>query len=154
MSYIQDNLTVGEEIRHLAVLHWIMFIRPAVFLTLVLLMLGSGGDETLRAFTPFLIFGLLYIGLRFVTFKTSEFGLTNKRLIIKVGFIKRRTLEMVLPKIETIAVQQGILGRMLNYGTIVVVGSGGTREPFKKIAAPLEFRKQVLTEIGDLNSKP
>lgn len=61
---------------------------------------------------------------------------------------------MVLPKIETIAVQQGILGRMLNYGTIVVVGSGGTREPFKKIAAPLEFRKQVLTEIGDLNSKP
>ena len=64
-------------------------------------------------------------------------------MVIKVGFINRKTLEMVLTKVETIRVDQSILGRVLNYGTIVVTGTGGTNEPFTSIANPLEFRRQV-----------
>jgi uncharacterized membrane protein YdbT with pleckstrin-like domain len=77
-------------------------------------------------------------------FKTSEFVITNKRVIIKVGLISRRTLEMNLNKIETINVNQGILGRMLGYGTIVIIGSGGTKESFNGISDPLTFRKKCM----------
>lgn len=73
---------------------------------------------------------------------TSEFAITNKRIIIKVGLISRRTLEMNLNKIESVNVDQGILGRILGYGTIVVIGTGGTREPFASISNPIEFRKR------------
>ncbi len=76
-------------------------------------------------------------------YHSSEFAVTDKRVIIKVGILHRRTLEMLLSKVEAISVDQGLAGRMLDYGTIVVVGSGGTRESFERIAGPLEFRRAV-----------
>jgi len=72
---------------------------------------------------------------------TSEFAITDKRVIVKVGLISRKTLEMNISKIETVNVNQGILGRMLGYGTVTVVGTGGTKEAFNSISSPLEFRK-------------
>ena len=83
---------------------------------------------------------LLYaagIGIdRAIHYASSEFAVTNKRVVIKVGFINRKTLEMVLTKVETIRVDQSILGRVLNYGTIVVTGTGGTNEPFSVDSKP------------------
>jgi uncharacterized membrane protein YdbT with pleckstrin-like domain len=115
-SYVQGNLLSGENVVYEAKLHWIIFISMRAVLTLFLAPLV----ETL----------------------TSEFAITNKRVIIKVGFISRKTLEMNLQKIESITVDQTILGRILGYGTIMVIGTGGTKEPFCNIVAPLEFRKQ------------
>jgi uncharacterized membrane protein YdbT with pleckstrin-like domain len=68
-------------------------------------------------------------------------------VIFKVGLINRRTLELVLAKLETIGVEQGIPGRIFNYGTIIVTGTGGTKEPFRDIADPLEFRKHVQSQL-------
>jgi uncharacterized membrane protein YdbT with pleckstrin-like domain len=68
---------------------------------------------------------------------------TTKRVIIKVGLVRRRSVELLLRQVEAIRVEQGILGRILGYGTIIVGGTGGTAEPFSEIAAPLEFRRQV-----------
>ncbi|PIU51164.1 hypothetical protein COS91_05900 [Candidatus Desantisbacteria bacterium CG07_land_8_20_14_0_80_39_15] len=86
----------------------------------------------------------------FISFKTSEFGITNKRVLFKIGFIRRNSLEILLTKIEGIQVNQGILGRILNYGTIIVRGTGGTGSPFRKIEAPLEFRKKVQEQIASI----
>ena len=86
--------------------------------------------------------------LRYITYSTSEFGVTNKRVLVKVGFIKRHSLETLLTKVEGISVDQGILGRILGYGSIVITGTGGTKEPFHKINAPFEFRKQVQEQIA------
>ena len=147
MGYIADNLLPDEHVRHAAHLHWIVFLGPIIVL-LFSVLLFTGGKESAPAGIAFLIMGLLYGGLRFITYSTSEFGLTNKRVVIKVGFIRRKTLELLLEKVETVGVNQGVIGRMLNYGTIVVVGSGGTREPFNKMANPLQFRKEVLSEIS------
>ena len=69
--------------------------------------------------------------------------LDQQRVIIKVGLLHRRTLEMLLIKVEAISVDQSIAGRIFGYGTIVVVGTGGTREAFENIASPLEFRRAV-----------
>ena len=147
MGYIADNLLPDEHVRYAAHLHWIVFLGPIIVL-LFSVLLFTGGKESAPAGIAFLIMGLLYGGLRFITYSTSEFGLTNKRVVIKVGFIRRKTLELLLKKVETVGVNQGVIGRMLNYGTIVVVGSGGTREPFNKMANPLQFRKEVLSEIS------
>ena len=68
--------------------------------------------------------------------------------MIKTGFIRRNSLETLLTKVEGIQVNQGMLGRILNYGTIIVKGTGGTSNPFHKIDAPLEFRKKVQEQIA------
>ncbi len=115
-SYVQSNLVAGESVVYEAKLHWITFI-------------------SLRA-----IFTLFIAPL--IDRVTSEFAITNKRIIIKVGLVSRRTLEMNLGKVESVNVDQSILGRILGYGTIIVIGTGGTKEPFSDISAPLEFRRQ------------
>jgi len=115
-NYVQQNLGAGEQVVHEAKLHWIIFVSLKAILTLFIAPL--------------------------IAFSTSEFAITNKRVIIKVGLISRRTLEMNLNKIESVNVNQGILGRLLGYGTIVVVGTGGTKEPFAAISDPLTFRKK------------
>lgn len=84
----------------------------------------------------------------YITHKTSEFAVTDRRVVIKVGWIQRRTLETMLNKVEGIGVDQSIMGRMLGYGTITVTGTGGTKEPFTNIANPLEFRRQVQAQVG------
>ncbi|MBN2864147.1 MAG: PH domain-containing protein [Bacteroidales bacterium] len=76
----------------------------------------------------------------------SEFVITNRRIIIKTGFIARETLEMNLTKIESVNVDQSILGRILNYGSITIIGTGGTTEVFDNISKPLEFRKAFQEE--------
>ena len=117
MGYVESNIISGEKVVYRAHLHWILFC-------------------TLRAFFT------LWIAPT-IDWLTSEFAVTNKRVIIKVGLIARRTVEIQLPKIESIGVDQGIMGRIFGYGNIVVVGTGGTKEPFRAIADPLGFRKAV-----------
>ena len=71
----------------------------------------------------------------------SEFVITNRRIIIKTGFIARNTFEMNLSKIESVNVDQSVMGRIFNFGSITIIGSGGTKETFHKISKPLKFRK-------------
>jgi len=89
------------------------------------------------------LFAFLVWFVQWVKSRTSEFAVTNKRVIIKVGLIRRDTLELLLNKVESIGVDQTVTGRIVGYGSIVVVGTGGTRETFRNIARPLDFRKQV-----------
>jgi len=117
-THVQSNLGSGEQIVYEAKMHWIVFVSLKGIFTLFIAPL--------------------------IEYTTSEFAITNKRVIIKVGFISRRTLEMNLAKIESINVSQGLLGRMLGYGTIVVIGTGGTKEAFAGIANLLEFRNKFL----------
>ena len=86
---------------------------------------------------------LLQLISRITTFFTTEFGVTNKRVIGKSGMLRRRSLEVMLSKVESISVSEPILGRILNYGTLVVRGSGGTHQPFPFIANAMELRKQI-----------
>jgi len=72
---------------------------------------------------------------------------TNKRVLSKVGFIERESDETLLSKIEAIAVDQGFLGRLLDFGTVTITGTGGTDEPFPRIAQPLELRRQIQSQV-------
>jgi uncharacterized membrane protein YdbT with pleckstrin-like domain len=79
-------------------------------------------------------------------------AVTSKRVIMKVGLLRKRTVELFLPKVESVRVEQGLLGRMLRYGDIVVRGTGGTAEPFKNVRLPLEFRRQVQQQSENLTT--
>ena len=116
MSYVNSVLIKGEEVIYRAKLHWKIY------------------------FTPLALFSLWLLPI--IRQVTSEFVITNKRIIIKTGFISRKTLEMNLNKIESVNVDQGILGRILGYGTITIIGTGGTRESFHDISSPLLFRRK------------
>jgi len=115
-SYVNSNLISGERAVFETKYHWIIFFTLSSLLTL----------------------GIYPLFLRWV----DEFVITNKRVVIKLGFISRKTLELNLSKVESVGVNQSILGRLLGYGTIVIIGTGGTRESFRRIAQPLQFRKK------------
>lgn len=133
MSYVEKNLTLGETIVYRATLHWAIYIPP-LFFTLVAVLMPLGGEELLVVSVLVFLFLVLPTGIgAFVNRKTSEFAVTNKRVVMKFGFIRRSSLEVLLTKIEGVSVDQGILGRILDYGTIVVGGTGGSRTPFPKI---------------------
>jgi uncharacterized membrane protein YdbT with pleckstrin-like domain len=87
--------------------------------------------------------GLLLLVPPFVAHRTTEFGVTNKRVIIKTGFIRRHTLELLLRQVEAISVDQSLTGRLLGYGTLTLTGTGGVREVFHRVVNPLEFRRRI-----------
>jgi uncharacterized membrane protein YdbT with pleckstrin-like domain len=120
--YVASNLIRGEQVVYETRRHWIIFLSLRGLLTLWFLPL--------------------------IDYWTSEFAITNKRVIVKVGLISRQTLELNLQRVESVSVDQSILGRLLGYGTITIIGTGGTREPFHRIANPLEFRKAVEEQLS------
>jgi uncharacterized membrane protein YdbT with pleckstrin-like domain len=148
MGYVDKNLLPGETVEYRAHLHPVIFLQPVLFALVGLAFVVFGLlNPTLPGFwmlgLAFLVFAA-GLGIdRAVRYVSSEFAITNKRVLIKVGFINRHTVEMLLTKVETIRVEQGILARLFNFGTIVLTGTGGTKEPFRLIANPLEFRRQV-----------
>ena len=152
MGYVDDNLMPGEEVLYRATLHWIIFVAPTflVLAGLVIAVRFMVIEET-AAFGGFgillFLLGLVILMSRFILFKSSEFAVTTKRVLIKVGFIRRHSLELLLAKVEGIGVDQSILGRLLRFGTIVVTGTGGTKETFKNISEPLEFRRRVQDQV-------
>lgn len=85
----------------------------------------------------------LFVLLGYLIWKATEMAVTNKRVIIKTGLVTRRTFELLLSKVESIGVKEGLMGRWLGYGLVIVKGTGGTPERFKNIALPQEFRRQV-----------
>lgn len=147
MSYIDNHLMNNEAVLYRSRLHWIVFMWPAIFLFISLLYFK--GSAVQSGIGPlFLVIAIVSAIISFINYKTSEFGITNKRVIAKVGFIKRDSLEVLVSKIEGIHVKQSVLGRILGYGSIVVIGTGGTKDPFRNIDAPLEFRRMVQEQIS------
>ena len=95
-----------------------------------------------------LVIAVIPIVVAAIIRSSAEFAVTNKRVILKTGFIQSKTAEMFLNKIESVGVDQSISGRILGFGTIVIRGTGGSLEPFDNVSAPLEFRRQIQEQIG------
>jgi uncharacterized membrane protein YdbT with pleckstrin-like domain len=146
MSYVERNLLPNEEITYRARLHRIVYFLPdCVFLVAVLV--GLAGGAWIAAAVIAAIGVVLFIP-PWIRSASSEFAITNKRVLIKVGLVRRHSLELLLQKVEGIGVDQSVLGRILGYGTITVSGVGGTKESFRMISDPLEFRRQVQASLS------
>lgn len=88
--------------------------------------------------------GLVFLGIAFVKYRTTELAVTTRRLITKFGFISRKTVELNIHKVESIQVEQSVMGRMLDYGTLVVSGGGAPQAPIPGISNPIAFRKAFI----------
>lgn len=151
VSYVDSGLLTNEQVIYRTRLSRIIFVGPAILLALGLLFFLAAMETPPGGHWIAIIFivpGLIAWLSRYIAYATSEFAITNKRVIVKVGLLRRRTLELQLVKLEAIAVDQGILGRIFRYGNIVVTGSGGTKEPFKRISDPIEFRRSAQAATG------
>ncbi len=143
-SYVQQDLNPGERVVHQARLHWMIYLGPVLVVGVGLGLMFSEG----RTGLIMIGLGLLWALASFIRQQTSEFAVTDKRVIIKLGWLSRRTIEINMSRVESVKVDQDIFGRFLNYGTITVIGTGGTREPFTMIDDPLAFRRAVQAEQG------
>jgi len=92
--------------------------------------------------------GLFLLVFAFINYFSSEFGVTNKRVLIKTGFMGTHSFEMLLAKVEAIGVDQTLVQKIFNYGTIVISGTGGSKEKLPQIKGPFEFRRQVQQQIA------
>lgn len=145
MSYVQQHLNPGEKVVHHTTLHPIIFIAGALLSLLALPFFAGSKAASAGAFL--LIIAALVLLVTWLRFTTSEFAVTTSRVIIKTGWLSRKTLELQLAKVEALAVEQGLLGQMLDYGTLVVGGTGGTKEKFTRIKGPVTFRQRVHAQI-------
>jgi uncharacterized membrane protein YdbT with pleckstrin-like domain len=149
--YIDDILQPGEKVLYSTNAHWI-FYGPAIMAWIVALVLFVSSRET-SIEGLILVYlsasAVVAIGAIYWTVKawfhrwTTETDVTNMRVVHKTGFIKRRTFEMSLDKVESVDVNQSILGRVLNYGDVTVHGVGEGIETIATIASPLAFRNHI-----------
>jgi uncharacterized membrane protein YdbT with pleckstrin-like domain len=123
MSYIEESLSAGEKVEGLFRLHWFAWAPVALWALLVITL-------------PVALY--VYLQLRF-----TELGVTNKRVILKRGVIGRQTEEMKVTSIETVEIDQGVLGRIFGYGTVKVTGRGISDVVFRGVDDPMAVKRRI-----------
>ena len=169
MGYVDRNLVPGETLLYRTRHHWLVLMGP-FFGGLLLLVPGIAlmveaiatrdsaglvvGSATISP-KVMVVSGVVLAAAAVITFSygvakrnATEMAVTNRRVLIKTGMTSRRTLDLMLSRVESIGVEETAAGRMLGYGSVVVRGTGGTPEPFLMIAHPQEFRRAVQEQIG------
>jgi hypothetical protein len=168
MDYIEASLIPGETVVYQTRLHWIVMLRHILLGALLLAVsgallgyllkqprLGNTGQHLAEGgATALLVCGIVAILMGVVRRSATEMAVTSRRVVVKQGLVNRKTIEMLLNKIETIEVSEPMFGRMLGYGSITMIGTGGTSEPFHRIAHPLQFRSEVQQQLEKLSAGP
>jgi hypothetical protein len=150
-SYTANSLAPGEKILYAARISPMIFVLPGILFIAGLLVIAIGmcfSAAPPALFFLVLIFALIFALRALITFFTTECVLTDRRLVGKKGFLSNQSLELLLAKVEGFGVGQGIFGRIFDYGTVSVSGTGGSHTRFQGIAKPLELRKHVQQQIS------
>ena len=160
MSYVEKNLIPGEKLIYRTGVHWSVLFGPAIIaliLAVPAIAILAFRDEIFAkgisvnaadiAAAAFIVVAMAIFGYSVVQKNATEIAVTDRRVIIKTGMASRRSLEIMLAKIESIGIDETLMGRMLGYGTVVIHGTGGTPEPFRMIAHPSEFRMAVQQQV-------
>jgi uncharacterized membrane protein YdbT with pleckstrin-like domain len=150
-SYLEKVLQPGETVRYTGRIHWVVYLGG-----IFVVVLGVGVLALVGIWVPheyaqvaqiggaaLAIIGVLQLLGAWFRRWTTELAVTDRRIIFKRGFISRRTIEMNMDKVESVDVDQGILGRIFDYGDITVRGTGSGLEPMRAIDDPLAFRNHV-----------
>ena len=162
MSYYEKVLLPDESLRAVGTVHWVVYLRAWILLVPGLLAAAAYLSLRAPAAAPaadawqalaaaalaavLLVTGFLRLFSAWVRRTTTEIAITDRRIIFKEGFIRRRTMEMNMNKVETVDVVQSIAGRLLNYGTIIIRGSGSSYEPLRLINNPIIIRTAIVAQ--------
>jgi len=150
VAYVNSVLQPGETIKAIGRLHWINYLKAFLLLAIAVVCLLYGQQEATKIGRVatyvgwlFLLLGVVLLLGAWFTRQMTELSVTNHRVIYKTGFIRRHTVEMNMDKVETVNVDQSILGRILGYGTIHVLGTGQGMEGLRRIAGPIDLRNAI-----------
>ena len=146
MSYIQNNLQAGEEIKYKADIHWYIFAYPVILLLLSAFFSSAQTGLFYYVSILLLLSGLFQLIKRILLKMGAEYVVTNKKVILKSGILNRDALELVLNKCEGIRINLSLMGRMLGFGSIVVT-TGGVTNKFDFITNPIKFRNEINAQI-------
>jgi uncharacterized membrane protein YdbT with pleckstrin-like domain len=153
MRYVTRVLQPGETVVYATKLHWFVYLRALLLLIICVILAGAAlftadnQNLSLALGIAAVMFALLALssGFRgFIRRATTELAVTDQRVIYKAGLLSRHTLEMNRAKVESVTVDQTMLGRIFGYGTIIVRGTGSTLEPIRNISDPLTFRSHIV----------
>ncbi len=151
MSYVKSVLQPEETVLFRSRLHWIVYV-PGLLMLVPAAAAGIGGNYIQELDVRyvcwavgaiFLLFALLKLLAEWARRVTTEIAVTDRRVIYKRGLIRRYTIEINNDKIESVDVDQTVLGRIFNYGTVVIRGTGSAIEPLCNIDDPLHFRSYI-----------
>jgi uncharacterized membrane protein YdbT with pleckstrin-like domain len=149
--YIDEILQPGEKVLYSTNAHWIFYLPAITAWVLALILLVLSRETTTEGLILLCLSASAVVALAAVYWTirgwfhrlTTETDVTDRRVVHKTGFIKRRTFEIALDKIESVDVDQTILGRLLNYGDVTIMGVGEGRQTISTIASPLAFRSAI-----------
>jgi len=128
-SYVEGALVKDEKLLHVG--------RVSLWSLSGLILLGF-------LLLPVVGIGLLFWLAAFIRYKTTELAITSKRVIAKFGFISRSTVEININKVESLQVDQSVMGRLFNFGTLIISGAGNPQAPIPGISSPMEFRRAFM----------
>jgi len=150
-SYIESTLINDEKIiakAHLSLWSMALQIALGALLALTIIIYPFIPSNTLGIYNyidiAICLFGLFLLLKVYLRYISTELAFTNKRVIAKFGFIRRQTTELHISKVESIQVEQGILGRIFNFGTLIISGAGNPQAPIPGISEPIQFRQAFM----------
>jgi uncharacterized membrane protein YdbT with pleckstrin-like domain len=158
MTYIDRVLGEDESILHRGKIHWVVYVRPVIMaiigMPFILATPFTQGADGTKAFLVIGIMILLVAALNWliawIERITTEIAVTSRRFIIKYGLIWRSTSEMSAKRIESVEVDQSVIGRILNFGTVTARGTGTGLEPIRRVDSPLKLRN-AIGQLQDRN---
>ena len=150
MSYVERVLQPGEQVRHVSSVHWILYWPGIVVAILAVAALWFSASRPLTSFWLYtgyaLALGAVVLLVReWYQWWITEIAVTNRRVIYKKGLVRRQTNEMNMDKVESVQVDQSILGRLFDFGTVKILGTGEGFESLRTIAGPIKLRNSIIT---------
>ncbi|MGE5269406.1 MAG: PH domain-containing protein [Thiohalocapsa sp.] len=152
MKYVEQVLQPGETVLYATSLHWLVYLRAIMLLivAIICVVVASGFNDQslpklvlLAVAAALCLWAILSAVTALIRRSTTELAVTDRRVIFKTGIFQRHSMEINRSKVETVGVDQSILGRLLGYGTVIVRGTGGSFEPIPFIGDPLTFRSHI-----------
>jgi uncharacterized membrane protein YdbT with pleckstrin-like domain len=165
MKYIDRVLAQNEDVLHRGKIHWIVYARPVVIVCIGLFFVAMATDpQSLDTDNTKAVWGLMALVFFFIALcawlaawverLTTEIAVTNRRVILKRGLVWRSTMELNAGKIESVQVDQSIIGRILDFGTVSARGTGAGLEPIRRVDAPLSLRAAIGQLQLPLQARP
>ena len=148
MSYVQRVLQPGEQVRQVSSIHWIGYWSGVAVVALSVVAYWLSETRLLPGIWRYTAYALALVAVvlliqQWLRWWVTEIAVTDRRIIYKKGLIRRQTNEMNMDKVESVQIDQSILGRMLDYGDVTILGTGEGFETLSNIASPIELRNSI-----------
>ena len=146
MHFMEKNLLVNERIVFSTKLNWTLYVKSSIVILIGLLVLLDGLFGLIVVFI-----GILSAVVTYFKIKTFEFAVTNKRILIKYGILRTRSFEIMLNKVEAIYIERNIIEKLVNSGTMIIKGTGGSQNLLRNVDNPFQFRIALNEQIENLS---